>query len=110
MVINLGDLKETLFFGKESFYGVTTCEDDCNRLFQNLKRNLVSSTRKTNFIDAEVRKLLNECIIELSYSPRRAQVLVARDERHKLRMIVDYSQTTDTLCWTRIHCSIFMNK
>ena len=58
VVIKSSDPKKTLFFAKESFCEVTTCEDDCNRLFQNLKQNLVSSIRKTNFIDAEVRKLL----------------------------------------------------
>ena len=37
--------------------------------------------------------MLNEQIIDPSYSPWRAQVLVARDGRHKPRMVVDYSQT-----------------
>jgi len=41
----------------------------------------------------EVSKLLNDGIIEPSYSPWRAQVLVTKDERHKRRMVVDYSQT-----------------
>ena len=47
------------------------------------------------FIKEKLRKLLNEQIIEPSYLPWRAQVLVARDGRHKPRMIVDYSQTVN---------------
>ena len=43
--------------------------------------------------------MLAEGIIEPSYSPWRAQVLVTKDEQHKRRMVVDYSQTVnqDTL-------------
>ena len=59
---------------------------------------IATKSRKFNeddkrFIAAEVRKLLLDGIIEPSFSPWRAQVLVARDERHKPRMVVDYSQT-----------------
>ena len=36
-----------------------------------------------------------EGIIEPSYSPWRAQVLAARDDRHNPRMVVDYSQTVN---------------
>ena len=36
---------------------------------------------------------LKEGIIEPSLSPWRAQVLVTKGERHKRRMVVDYSQT-----------------
>jgi len=57
-----------------------------------LKSRIFNEEDKT-FIDAEVRKLLKKGVIEISHSPWRAQVLVARDERHKPRMIVDYSQT-----------------
>ena len=45
------------------------------------------------FIRAEVRKLLDDNIIEPSTSPWRAQVLVTSNDRHKKRMVVDYSQT-----------------
>ena len=59
---------------------------------------IATKSRKFNhedklFIKEEVRKLLNEQIIEPSYSSWRAQVLIARDRRHKPRMVVDYSQT-----------------
>ena len=61
---------------------------------------IATKSRKFNhedklFIKKEVRKLLNKQIIEPSYSPCRAQVLVARDGRHKPRMVVDYSQTVN---------------
>ena len=45
------------------------------------------------FIDQEVRRLLDEDIIEPSNSPWRAQVLVTSNANHKRRMVVDYSQT-----------------
>ncbi|MGL4482017.1 MAG: RNase H-like domain-containing protein, partial [Lactococcus garvieae] len=45
------------------------------------------------FIESEVRRLLDEDIIETSDSPWRAQVLVTSNERHKRRMVIDYSQT-----------------
>ena len=45
------------------------------------------------FIDNEVGHLLSEGIIEASTSPWRAQVLVTSNERHKRRMVIDYSRT-----------------
>jgi hypothetical protein len=45
------------------------------------------------FIDDEVERLLKEGIIESSKSPWRAQVVVTKDENHKKRMAIDYSQT-----------------
>ena len=45
------------------------------------------------FVEVEIRKLLNEEIIEPSSSPWRAQVLVTTSPNHKRRMVVDYSQT-----------------
>lgn len=45
------------------------------------------------FIKNEVGRLLRQGIIEPSDSPWRAQVLVTHNERHKRRMVVDYSQT-----------------
>ena len=63
-------------------------------------QDIATKSRKFNegdkrFIAAEVRKLLLDSIIEPSFSPWRAQVLVALDERHKSRMVVDYSQTNN---------------
>ena len=70
-------------------------------LFRNLETTsklIATKSRKFNkedkeFIQDEVRKLLSDNIIEPSFSPWRAQVLIARDGRHKPRMVVDYSQT-----------------
>ena len=47
------------------------------------------------FIDQEVAKLLKEGIIEPSFSPWRAQVVVAKDlsNTHKKRLCIDYSRT-----------------
>ena len=103
VVIKLGGLKERLLVGKDSTCGVAASEVKCDRLFRNLKsecRSNSTKSRKFNqenkrFINADVRKLLLEGIIEPSYSPWRAQVLVARDDCHKRRMVVDYSQTVN---------------
>lgn len=48
-----------------------------------------------SFIKEEVSKLLNEGIIEPSQSSWRSQVLVTKDDNHKKRMVVDYSQTVN---------------
>ena len=45
------------------------------------------------FIDEEVKRLLKEGIIEPSLSPWRAQVVVTKDENHRKRLAIDYSQT-----------------
>nr|XP_026485607.1 uncharacterized protein LOC113393110 [Vanessa tameamea] len=45
------------------------------------------------FIIQEIRKLLAEGIIEESSSPWRAQVLITKNENHKKRLVIDYSQT-----------------
>ena len=77
--------------------GVATSNVKSPRLDQNLKPMATKSRRFNEadqfFIKEEVRQLLAEGIIEPSYSPWRAQVLVTKDERHKRRMVVDYSQT-----------------
>ncbi|XP_018403046.1 PREDICTED: uncharacterized protein LOC108779970 [Cyphomyrmex costatus] len=51
------------------------------------------SEENNKFIDSEVKRLLNEGVIEPSNSPWHAQALVVREENHKVRMVVDYSQT-----------------
>ncbi len=47
----------------------------------------------SEFIDKEVTRLLAEGIIEPSHSPWRAQVVVTKDDNHKKRLAIDYSQT-----------------
>ena len=71
------------------------------RIFQFLNpkvRPISTASRRFNaedsrFITEEINKLLDQGIIEHSKSPWRAQVLVTKDERHKRRMVIDYSQT-----------------
>ena len=58
----------------------------------------VKSQRHTKdeeeFIKKETQRLLNEGIIKPSKSPWRVQVLVTKEtEKHKKRMVIDYSQT-----------------
>ena len=52
------------------------------------------------FTHNEVSKLLYDNIVEPSYSPWSAQVLVTKDKRHKRQMVFDYSQINNkfTLC------------
>ena len=72
-------------------------------LFQNLLSDCRPIAMKSRyfheknkqFIRTEVNKLLKEGITEKSFSSRQAQFLVLRDERHKPRMIVDYSQNVN---------------
>ncbi|XP_077968990.1 uncharacterized protein LOC120332989 [Styela clava] len=61
------------------------------RLFVRWSRNYSSDDLK--FIKDEIARLLREGIIERSESPWRAQVLVTKDQRHKKRLVIDYSQT-----------------
>ena len=51
------------------------------------------SDSDAKFISQEVKKLLDEGIIERSNSPWRAQVLVTTNERPKKCLVIDYSQT-----------------
>lgn len=70
-------------------------------LFQHMAPNCKPITTKSrrhsvpdeSFIQSEVKRLLDNKIIEPSRSPWRAQVLVTTNENHKKRMVVDYSQT-----------------
>ena len=51
------------------------------------------SSHDKKFIESETQKLLAEGIIEPSRSPWRAQVVVTKDDNHKKRLVIDYSQT-----------------
>ena len=70
-------------------------------LFTNLSKNckpIATKSRRYSpadmkFIKEEVDKLSSLGIIRPSVSPWRAQPLVTKDERHKRRMVIDYSQT-----------------
>ena len=45
------------------------------------------------FIDKEVKRLLDEGIVEPSNSPWWAQIVLTKDENRKRRLAIDYSQT-----------------
>ena len=51
------------------------------------------SHEDTMFIQQEVDRLLSQGIIEPSTSPWRAQCVITRNENHKKRLCVDYSET-----------------
>ena len=84
-----------------SVCGFSTLNMDPAEPFANLTENchpIVSKSRRYSrddlkFIDGEVERLLKEGIIEPSNSPWRAQVVVTKDDSHKKRLAIDYSQT-----------------
>ena len=71
------------------------------RLFSNLTqdcRPIATKSRRYShedrtFIDAEVKRLLSDGVIEPSNSPWRAQIVVDKPENHKKRLCIDYSRT-----------------
>jgi len=81
--------------------GLTTVLVKPPALFANLKSDCkpvaIKSCRYSKadrvFVEIEIQRLLKEDIIEPSSSPWRAQVVVTANERHKKRMVIDYSQT-----------------
>lgn len=81
--------------------GLTTVLVKPPALFANLKSDCkpvaINSRRYSkadrHFVEIEIQRLLKEDIIEPSSSPWRAQVVVTANERHKKRMVIDYSQT-----------------
>ena len=80
---------------------VAEAKVDPPSLFANLTedcRPIATKSRRYSeddiiFIQEEVKKLLDEEVIEESISPWRAQVLITQNENHKRRMVIDYSQT-----------------
>ena len=101
VLLKLKGTEKRLVVNREEFCGVSASNFDGKRLFKNLhsdQKPIATRSRKFNesdkaFIKNEVSHLLSEGVIEPSYSPWRAQVLVTKDDRHKRRMVVDYSQT-----------------
>ena len=65
---------------------------DCHPIASKSRRY---SQEDSAFIDEEVKRLLKlkEGIVEPSLSPWRAQVVVTKDENHRKRLAIDYSQT-----------------
>ena len=80
------------------------------RIFRSIPKDCVPVATKsrryseadTRFINEEVSKLLKEKIIEPSQSPWRSQVLITKDENHKKRMAIDYSQTVNRFTQLRV--------
>ena len=64
--------------------------DDCRPI---ATKSRYYSREDLDFISKEVDRMLHEGIIEPSKSPWRAQVVVTKDENHKKRLVIDYSQT-----------------
>jgi len=85
---------------------VSTVNVEPPRLFGFLDKNCRPIATKSRhysqddmtFIQNEVGKLLEAGIIEPS-SPWRAQVLVTKDERHKRRLVIDYSRTVNRFAY-----------
>jgi len=63
---------------------------DCHPIATPARRH---NAEDTKFIEKEVQELLKAGVIEEASTPWRAQVLVARDVRHKARIAIDYCQT-----------------
>ena len=84
-----------------SVCGLAAAKVETPSLFANLKpgcKPIATKSRRfsqpdNTFIRSEVQKLIKEGIIEPCNFPWRAHVLVTKDERHKKRLVVDYSQT-----------------
>ena len=84
-----------------SICGVAAAKVAAPSLFENLTKDCKPVATKSRrhsvvderFIQTEVQKLLKDGVIEPSTSPWRAQVLVTTNERHKKRLVIDYSQT-----------------
>ena len=109
VVLKLVGVHEHLVVEANSYSGVSASSVDAPRLFHSLDAHcklIATEPRKFNqedkhFIRKEVSKLLTDKVIEPSYSPWRAQVLIARDGQHKPSMVIDYWQTIPYL--TRTH-------
>jgi len=82
---------------------VLAAKVDAPRIFRTVDKNCKPTETKSRkfgledkqFISEEVTKLLQAGIIEPFQSSWRAQVLVVKGERHRKRMVIDYSQTTN---------------
>ena len=53
------------------------------------------SKDERNFIEKEIKRLLQDDIIEESISPWRSQIVVVKPKENKWRLCIDYSQTVN---------------
>lgn len=106
LVINFQGEREDLQIDKNSsveMCSVTAANIEPPPLFSHLSDDCqpiaCKSRRYSNedqiFIEEHIADLLSKGIIEPCRSPWRAQVLVTKDDRHKKRMVIDYSRTID---------------
>ena len=87
-------------------------------LFCNLSRDckpITTKSRKYNsgdkkFIKDEVQCLLSEGIIEPSTPPWRGWAVVTKDDHHKKRLVIDYSQAIKQLDAYRYQIRMIKNK
>ena len=79
-------LAEALVSAPTLFAGVP---EHCKPIATSSRRFTISDKQ---FISREIKRLLDDGIIEQSCSPWRAQVVIATPENHKRRLVVDYSQ------------------
>ena len=104
VTIEFGGSKPELFIPNSApVCAVSAATLDELSLFSNLLpdcKPIASKSRRfskddQDFIQQEVSKLLSEGIVEISSSPWRAQVVVAKDplDRLKKKLCIDYSQT-----------------
>ena len=118
VVFELGGLKKSLVV-EQPHCGVAASRVHAQKLFRNLilrYQPIATKSRKFNnnnrqFMYNEFSKRLNDNIIEPPYSSRPAQVPVTKDEHHKRRKVLNYSQTINkfTLLELTLYL-IYMNK
>ena len=83
--------------------GIGTLNIDPPSLFEHKHPNIepVRAKRRryshedTMFIEQEIDRLLSQGVIEPSTSPWRAQCVITRNENHKKRLCIDYSETVN---------------
>ncbi len=81
--------------------GLTTLNVDPPAPFANLTSDIkpiASKSRRYSdpdrrFIKEELQNMIKDGIVEPSSSPWRAQCVVTKEENHKKRLVIDYSQT-----------------
>ena len=103
LIVKFGGEKEDMQLHSQNvgFCNLVAANIDPPKLLYNIKedcRPIACKSRKYSdsdklFISEEVSKLLKAGIIERSHSPWRAQVLITNDDRHRRRMVIDYSRT-----------------
>lgn len=101
LTVHFGGQKSAMTVLETKHCSLAPAKIDPPKLFANLSsqcKPIATKSRKfshedAKFISSKVQKLLSEGIIEESTSSWRAQVLVTKNENHKKRMVVDYSQT-----------------